>query len=102
MPNFPEQNSQSESTKHPDSYYTEKVYTRQQYDEMKEKLLKSAGGIGASLPLVNTLSGYGLEGRGWERKGSTYTKDGNTIVYNGHEWFLNGDKTIQFFQDLPK
>jgi len=102
MPNYPEPNSQSESSKHPDSYYTEKVYTQQQYDELKNKMLRSAGGVGASLPIVNSISGYALEGLGWNKKGSTFTKDENTIVYNGHQWTLNGKEIIQFIQEIPK
>lgn len=102
MPTLPEPNSQSESTKHPDSYYTEKVYTQQQYDELKKKVIAGAGAIGASVPIVNTLYGYSLQSMGWERNGTTYTKDGNTLVFNGYEWYLNGSQKVQFIQDLPQ
>jgi len=50
----------------------------------------------------NTVSGYALEGLGWNKKGSTFTKDENTIVYNGHQWTLNGKEIIQFIQEIPK
>lgn len=101
MPNYPEQSSQSESTKHPDSYYTEKKYTQEQWDNQFKKLVHSVG-FGGSLPFVNTISGPALQGRGWERKGSTYTKGENTIVYDGAKWILNGKERIEFIQDIPE
>lgn len=46
------------------------------------------------------ISGYHLQARGWARKGTTYTKDENTITYDGYEWRLNGN-VINTINDIP-
>jgi len=38
------------------------------------------------------ISGATLEKLGWQRKGSTYIKGNDKIVYDGCDWFLNGIK----------
>jgi hypothetical protein len=40
------------------------------------------------------ISGIMLEKLGWQRKGSTYIKAGDKIVYDGCDWFLNGIKVF--------
>jgi hypothetical protein len=45
-----------------------------------------------NIPRVTGLNSYVLEKEGWVRMGSTYTKDQNTLVYDGVHWFLNGQR----------
>ncbi len=45
------------------------------------------------------ISGYWLQGNGWERKGSVYTKGEDVITFNGTNWYLNG-KEINSINDI--
>jgi hypothetical protein len=42
-----------------------------------------------------------LEHLGWEVKDSTYTKGEDKIVYDGCDWFLNGEK-VNSMDDINK
>lgn len=75
MPTFPEQESQSQSSSMGCSFT-------------------------ANVPIVTSLSSRELVKQGWERVGDTFHKDGNTITYNGATWRFNGNKIVQFFEDL--
>lgn len=56
-----------------------------------------------SIPVVHSLSGYALVAKGWVRKNGEYTKGEMTLKYTGDKWILNGNKVVEFFEDLkPK
>lgn len=55
-----------------------------------------------SIPEVHSISGSSLQQEGWVRNGSTYTKDGSKITYDGVTWLFNGNK-VEFMEQLkPK
>lgn len=57
--------------------------------------------IGEKLPIVHTLSGILLEKHGWLHFGrNTMVKGEDKIFYDGVEWILNGDRKIQFLEDI--
>jgi len=57
--------------------------------------------LGAGIPIVRSISGYFLQYEGWHHeKGNNYTKDGNTLNYDGVYWTLNGSKRIEFMEEL--
>lgn len=47
---------------------------------------------------MNKISGSYLIANGWERKGSTYTKDGCVITYDGADWWMT--KKIKYEIDV--
>ncbi len=57
-------------------------------------------GFNPKLPIVHSINSYLLEKEGWKRSGSTYTKDGMEIKYDGVHWKINGKKVVQFLEDL--
>lgn len=54
----------------------------------------------ANVPRVTSISSRELLKLGWERVGDTFQKDNQTITYNGATWRLNGNKIVQFLEDL--
>jgi hypothetical protein len=52
-------------------------------------------------PLPRPLNGYYFRSAGYEVKGSTYTKDGVTVVYDGVYWTCGGVR-IETIEELEK
>ena len=51
---------------------------------------------------VHRISSYALEANGWMRFSKLkWVKDGDNITYDGCDWKLNGEKKVEFFEDLP-
>ena len=56
--------------------------------------------FGGGIPVVRSINGYQLGRMGWEHKsGNTYTKNGNTIRYDGVKWYFN-DREIEYIEDV--
>lgn len=53
-----------------------------------------------NVPRVHLINSTSLIRDGWERKGSNYTKEGNTISYDGYQWKINGKEVIQFMEEI--
>lgn len=56
-------------------------------------------GFNPSIPVVHSINSYLLEKEGWKRSGSTYTKDGKEIIYDGVYFKQNGER-IEFLEDI--
>lgn len=54
-----------------------------------------------NLPEVHSINGYSLEKEGWVKNGSMYSRDGDTLTYDGVYWKLN-NRPVQFMEDLKK
>jgi hypothetical protein len=52
-------------------------------------------------PLPRPLNGYYFRSAGYQVKGSTYTKDGITVVYDGCYWTCGGMR-IETIEELEK
>jgi len=51
------------------------------------------------IPVVHSISGYGLEKLGWVKSGMTWAKDGESITYDGTH-FRYKNQNIQFIEDI--
>ena len=57
--------------------------------------------FGGGTPLVRSISGYFLQNEGWHhQKGNSYTKENNTIAFDGVHWELNGKTRVEFMHEL--
>jgi len=54
-----------------------------------------------SIPIKHSLNTYVLVNNGWQKEGSVYTKGENKVVFDGVKWILNGEKRIEFLEDIP-
>lgn len=62
----------------------------------------SAYVFGGGIPVVRSINGYQLGKLEWEHQvGNTYTKNGNTIRYDGVYWYFN-DRVIEYIENIPK
>lgn len=58
-------------------------------------------GFNPKLPIVHSINSYILEKEGWKRNGSTYTKEGKEIKYDGVHFKYNG-QVIEFLDDIKQ
>lgn len=75
-----------------------------EYPEEKPKTISAAKysvSFGGGIPIVKSISGYFLSADGWHhQKGNTYTKENNTITFDGVHWELNGKTRVEFMHEL--
>jgi len=69
-------------------------YPEEKYGKSRHSLFD------ANVPIVHSLNTNVLVNNGWARVGNSYYKGDSVVVYNGVHWILNGNKQVNFLEDL--